>query len=288
MARPSEPTAVDVEGLNLKQVAQQLGVHYMTAYRYVRQGRLPARREGTAWVVDPADVAAFSPGVAPPPDPAEPPGPEAVDWPARIRPALLAGSEVDAWSVVEKALAAAVTPQRVYLDLLAGTVAAIGDDVIRGRATIADQHLATVTAQRVAGRLGTRFRRRGRSRGTVVLGAPLGERHALPIAILADLLRLAGFTVLELGADVPAEAFATAAERAERLVAVGIGVTGVDHLDRAAEVAQAVRDAAPGCPVLLGGQAVRNPEVAAVVDADAWAPDGESAVALVEGLVRSA
>lgn len=275
----------EVEGLNLKQVAQQLGVHYMTAYRYVRQGRLPARREGTAWVVDPADVAAFSPGVAPQARAHEETGPGSVDWAARIRPALLAGNEVDGWAIVEKALAAAVSPQRVYLDLLAGTVAAIGDDVVCGRATIADQHLATVTAQRVAGRLGTRFRRRGRSRGTVVLGAPLGERHALPIAILADLLRIAGFTVLELGADVPAEAFATAAERAERLVAVGIGVTGVDHLDRAADVVRLVREAAPGCPVLLGGQAVRNPEVAAIVDADAWAPDGESAVALVEDLV---
>ena len=35
--RPGEP-------LNLKQVARELGVHYMTAYRYVRHGRLPERR----------------------------------------------------------------------------------------------------------------------------------------------------------------------------------------------------------------------------------------------------
>ena len=60
---PTVPPPVDADGgpdvLNLKQVAQRLGVHYMTAYRYVRQGRLPARREGTAWVVDRADVERF-------------------------------------------------------------------------------------------------------------------------------------------------------------------------------------------------------------------------------------
>jgi predicted site-specific integrase-resolvase len=32
------------ELLNLKQVARSLDVHYMTAYRYVRQGKLPARQ----------------------------------------------------------------------------------------------------------------------------------------------------------------------------------------------------------------------------------------------------
>ena len=47
------------ESLNLKQVAAELGVHYMTAYRYVRQGRLPAWRDGTNWRVDPAALASF-------------------------------------------------------------------------------------------------------------------------------------------------------------------------------------------------------------------------------------
>ena len=36
--------------------------------------------------------------------------------------------------------------------------------------------------------------------GTVVFGAPTGELHSLPISIAADLVRLAGFDVLELGA----------------------------------------------------------------------------------------
>ena len=30
----------------LPEVAEKLGVHYMTAYRYVRTGRLPARTRG--------------------------------------------------------------------------------------------------------------------------------------------------------------------------------------------------------------------------------------------------
>ena len=44
-----------------------------------------------------------------------------------------------------------------------------------------------------------------------MFGAPLGEHHTLAIAVVADLVRLEGFSCLELGADVPPGAFASAA-----------------------------------------------------------------------------
>ena len=43
--------------LTLPQVADKLGLHYMTVYRYVRTGRLPAKRVRGTWQVDPADLA---------------------------------------------------------------------------------------------------------------------------------------------------------------------------------------------------------------------------------------
>lgn len=284
------PTAVrdgDAPALNLKQVARHLGVHYMTAYRYVRQGRLPARREGNVWLVEAADIEAFTgaAGTARAGAVASPPAP--VDWLARFRGRLLAGDEVGAWTVVTDALASGYTPQRCYLDLLSAAMATIGAEVAGGRLEVADQYVATATAQRVGARLGARFRRRGRSLGTVVLGAPTGERHALPIAVVADLVRLAGFTVVELGADVPPAAFGLAAQRAEQagqLVAVGIGVTSVDHLDAARGAIAAVRSAVPRAPVLLGGQAVRSPEVAGLFGVDAWAAAGDDVVRSVEHL----
>ena len=51
--------------MNLKQVARALDVHYMTAYRYVRQGRLPAVQAGNVWLVEPDDVAALAQDHAP-------------------------------------------------------------------------------------------------------------------------------------------------------------------------------------------------------------------------------
>ena len=47
-------------GIEIVEVAEQLSVHYMTAYRYVRLGILPARREGRSWRILAADLEAFT------------------------------------------------------------------------------------------------------------------------------------------------------------------------------------------------------------------------------------
>ena len=44
------------ETLSLHEAAEALGVHYMTAYRYVRLGVLPAHREGRSWRVRRVDL----------------------------------------------------------------------------------------------------------------------------------------------------------------------------------------------------------------------------------------
>ncbi len=102
--------------------------------------------------------------------------------------------------------------------------------------------------------------------------------------MVADLVRIEGFTCLELGADVPPEAFAHAVSRAPRLVAVGIGVSLAARIDAVRATIDAVRAAAPDAPVVLGGQGVVDPEVAHLAGATHWAADGAEAVSLISGL----
>ncbi len=273
--------------MNLKQAAAVLGVHYMTAYRYVRTGRLKARRTGTAWVVSGDDLASFAqvPDEGPRRERQEPL--PSVDWRARLRPALARGDEPAAWRVLEQALVAGQSPVECYLDVLVGAI-----DDISGRSDppsrpVAQEYLATATASRLVARLGARFRRPGRSRGTVVFGAPLGEHHTLAIAVVADLVRLEGYTCLELGADVPPGAFAGAAADATRLVAVGIGVSRATNFDAVRRTVDAVHALDASVPVIIGGQAAADPAAAGITRADAWAPDGRRAAELVNELARS-
>src|SRR4249920_17091 len=100
--------------ITLQEAADRLGVHYMTAYRYVRTGRLPARREGVQWMIDPADLAKMRS----PERTTRGHGTVRSEGPAKLAARMAAGDEPGAWGVVEAALASGVEAADVYLDLL--------------------------------------------------------------------------------------------------------------------------------------------------------------------------
>ena len=96
---------------------------------------------------------------------------------------------------------------------------------------------------RLVGRLGPRFARRGRKRGTIVLAAPAGETHSLPLALFADLLRARGFDVLDLGGDVPIDSLASTVAGTDNLLAVCLGCTTTSGNDASVtEAIDAVRE----------------------------------------------
>lgn len=267
--------------LTLYEVAERLGVHYMTAYRYVRTGRLPGRKVGVEWRVAEADLAEVR-------DPdRRPAGPRRrVDHARRLADRLIAGDEAGSWAVVQAALVSGTDPSALYLDVITPALAAIGDDWKGGVITVGQEHQASVIVHRLIGRLGPRFARRGRKRGTIVLGAPAGDHHALPSALFADLLRGEGFSVVDLGADTPPGSFVDAALAAERLVAVGITVTAPDQDGAVKEAISALRGALD-TPIVVGGGATTAPD-AARLGADWWGGEGRDALARFADLADDA
>jgi excisionase family DNA binding protein len=261
--------AIPDTDLTLQEAADLLGVHYMTAYRYVRLGVLSATKVGGTWQVAVADLAAFRDGAAPVPEPGSR---RRAPWANRLEARLVAGDARGAWGVVEAALAAGADLDEIYLDLISPAMRNIGIRWADGELDISVEHRATGIAFRLIGRLGPRFARRGRTRGTVVVGAPMGERHSLPVAMLSDLLRGEGWEVSDLGADMPIASFVGSVLSTPGLVAVGVSVTSVDCLPAAAELIEALLAAAPRVPVVVGGAAVRDAEHALLLGATAWAP----------------
>jgi excisionase family DNA binding protein len=276
---------VTVPAISLREAADRLGVHYMTVYRYVRTGRLAAVREGTEWRVQTEDVDHLRNGTER--ARRRPRGSRGAAR-ARLEARLIAGDEVGAWLVVESALASGASPSEIYLVLLVPTLAAIGDRWEAGDLTVADEHRATVVAQRLVGRLGPRMARRGRKRGTIVLGAVAGEEHALPGAILADLIRGAGFDVVDLGPNTPTDSFVDAARGASRLVAV---VVGAITSGRDADVQRAVaglHGSGVAAAVLVGGPGIADEEHARRLGADGWTGhDAQRALAAIESAIES-
>jgi excisionase family DNA binding protein len=261
--------------LSLSEAAERLGVHYMTAYRYVRTGRLPAVKHGSVWRVDARDVEAVRSGRA---GAASVGGPAGAgpgggrrrrhDYHVRLEQRILAGDEQGSWTIIEGALTAGVEPHQVYLDVLAPAMALVGDRWEAGEVGVAEEHRASAVMLRLIGRLGPRFVRRGRKRGTVVIGAPAGDRHSVPVALAADLLRGAGFAVVDLGADTPVRSFVEAAGAADRLVAVGITATRTGNDECIRQTVEALHEEL-GCAVVVGGRAVAIADRIGDVGADA-------------------
>jgi methanogenic corrinoid protein MtbC1 len=206
-------------------------------------------------------------------------------WADRLEARLLAGDSRGAWGVVESALAAGADVASVYLDVLSPALTSIGARWASGEIDVAVEHRASGIAMRIIGRLGPRFARRGRTRGTIVLGAPPGDHHSLPVALLADLLRAAGWEVHDLGADVPIVDFVRVASATPRLVAVGVSVMAAECLESARDAVASLRAVLPpAVPVLVGGLAVPGEAEARGLGADAWASDGRRVVELVDRL----
>jgi excisionase family DNA binding protein len=266
--------------VGLRDAADQLGVHYMTAYRYVRTGRLPAHKEGGEWRVDPSDLARIADDAASPRPRAE----RRSVHRGRLERCLIAGDEAGAWDVIDAALVSGASPSEVLTAMVTPSLRSIGERWSDGELSVADEHRASAVAQRLIARLGPRFRGPGRRRGTVVLGATTGDRHSLPTAILSDLLRGRGLDVVDLGADCPASTFVDAVERAAPVCAVGICVTAPEAVGGVAAVVRELRASGVGCPVVVGGGAVRDEDDAARLGADRWAGGVEDVLELFTSL----
>jgi MerR family transcriptional regulator, light-induced transcriptional regulator len=272
--------------VSLLEAADQLGVHYMTAYRYVRTGRLAAHKLGSQWRVVQADLDHFIERAAAPAV-ASTSRRSPADHTERLVSRLVAGDEGGAWTVVQRALAGGLAPATLYLDVLGPALREIGDQWASGQVTVAQEHQASMVTLRLLGRLGPLFTRPGRSRGSVVVGAPAGDTHSLPTALFADLLRGEGLAVVQLGADTPPDSFVEAARAADRLVAVGVTATLSGNEEALAATVEALHDAHLG-PVVVGGRAVDRGDLAERLGADHHPTSTPDAVALLDDLADQA
>lgn len=269
--------------VTLQEAADRLGVHYMTVYRYVRLGVLPAEKVGGTWRVDVDDLDRVR---HPSARPAHGRGRgrfAPAPWATRFENRLRAGDELGAWGVVEAALTSGARPVDVYLEVIGPAMRSIGDAWEAGELDVGLEHRASVIVTRLLGRMGPRFARRGRARGTVLLGAPPGELHGIPVTMLADIVRCAGFAAVDLGADVPTSSFVLAARSSGPLAAAVVTVTTSSNDEAVCDLTSALHDAIPGLPVLVGGRAVPGEAASATLGSDGWAPDAPGAVALLDG-----
>lgn len=188
--------------MDLQTAAEHLGVHYQTAYRWVRRGVLPAVKRRGAYDVDPSDVEAFAADRA---EPSPPPRKATVrSWAAQVRRlhSLLAeGDELGVRDLVQRLVDGGVGPVEICDRLLAPAMRVVGDDWSNALLTVAEEHRATAICERALARLSVHPR--GRPRGVCVAATAEAEGHGLASLMAAVALRADRWRVHHLGCRMP-------------------------------------------------------------------------------------
>jgi len=212
--------------------------------------------------------------------------PAAADVPAAsLSPELLAGlladgdDELAAWTL-NHALSEATRVQ-VFDGLLRDAMRLVGERWLTGQWTIAEEHLASRTLLQALERIRPQMGPEGRVGPSAVLAGVAGEQHMIGLVCLEQALEEDGWTVANLGADLPAADLGAFVLRND-VTLVALSAVGTDRVGALSESVAAVRGAAGerAVTVLIGGRITAQPGLAETVGADGVAHSLAEAVAL--------
>ncbi|GHV35359.1 homocysteine S-methyltransferase [Synergistales bacterium] len=121
-------------------------------------------------------------------------------------------------------------------------------------------------------------------KGTIVLATVEGDLHDLGKNVVATMLRSNGYTVVDLGKNVPyAEIEKTAREKNAKVI--GLSALMTSTMIRMEEDVAAIKTALPKVKVIVGGASVSD-DYSQRIGADGYSPDAVNAVKLVAGLLE--
>ncbi|HXU64817.1 MAG TPA: MerR family transcriptional regulator [Polyangia bacterium] len=143
----------------------------------------------------------------------------------------------------------------LLLDLVAPLLREVGTRWVDGSLRICHEHLTTAIVRTVLGSLLSTQPPASRAR-TILLGTPSGESHELGALLVALLAAVAGWDVLYLGPNLPADELLAAAQTSGAAV-VGLSIVHAPDADSQGRVAAAMAELAEGLPqavtLLVGG-----------------------------------
>lgn len=171
----------------------------------------------------------------------------------RLGLAIERGDADSAPGLVDTLITDGQGPQAVISQVLTPAIQRLGDAYGRGDVFL-PQLIAAADAMKAAVTRAKSYLPEGTetSEGRVVFGTVKGDIHSIGKDICVSMLESQGFAVADLGVDVPAEAFAEAADAADVVCLSALMTTTLPNMERAA---LAVRERA-AIPVLVGGAVV--------------------------------
>jgi len=209
--------------------------------------------------------------------------------------ALLEGDRAKATRLVLDAVAKTANPlsiQDAYLEVLVASQRELGRMWHVGEITVAEEHFATATTRRVMAQLVSAARPQMplQSARAILVASVEGNTHDLGPGVVADFFELAGWRVIELGANVPIEDFALAAQDFNVDV-VAISASMPSQLTTVEDTIKVIRSALghDRPKIIVGGYAFASlPHLWKLSGADGYCQSALDVVPLADSLLATA
>jgi 5-methyltetrahydrofolate--homocysteine methyltransferase len=194
--------------------------------------------------------------------------------------AVINGEEDIAQEYAQNLLTAGTAPLEIIDCGLIPAMAQVGRLFKEGEIYVPEVMMAASVVTEVVARLKPLLAGEISNKGTVVLGTVKGDLHDIGKNLVALLLENNGFKVVDLGADVPSQAFIEAAANHSAQI-VGLSALLTTTMPQMAETVRAFVQA--GCrdkvKIIIGGAPVTD-RYAVEIAADGYAEDAVGAVEL--------
>ncbi|WP_041668879.1 corrinoid protein [Acetobacterium woodii] len=202
-----------------------------------------------------------------------------------VKELVEAGKSKKVGAAVQEALDAGSQPGEI-LEAMVASMSVVGDKFSSGEIFVPEMLIAAKAMSKGVDVLRPLMAGdSSASLGTCVIGTVAGDLHDIGKNLVSMMIESAGFTMVDLGVDVPAENFVKAAkehDNVDLIACSGLLTTTMPALKEA--VATIKSSGLTGCKVIVGGAPV-TPEFAAEIGADGYAPDAGSAAVKAKELV---
>ena len=205
----------------------------------------------------------------------------------RIKEAVVSGKRKQALEYTRKALDQGADPQDIISNYLISALNIVGEKFEKKKIFVPEMMMAAKSMQACVDLAKPLLEKEGDARGlgTVVLGTVFGDLHDIGKNLTKLLLETSGFQVIDLGENVPADKFVSAArENGAHIVGLSsLLTTGDPHVE---ETIHAIKnsDLADKVKVICGGAALTLKFVEAC-GADAHAKDAADGVKKIKGIL---
>ena len=206
---------------------------------------------------------------------------------AALRDAVIAGEMAQAKGLTEQALDAGLEPKDILDQALIAGMDKVGELFKCNEIYVPEVLLAAKSMQNAMQILKPHLVKGGiEPRGKVVVGTVRGDLHDIGKNLVAMMLEGAGFEIIDLGNDVPAEKFVEAAiDEGAAVIGMSALLTTTMHVMKDTVELLKQKDPDGKVRTMIGGAPVTR-NFAEQIGADGYGDDAATAVDIAKGFVE--